>query len=69
MKLREYEGKYVKIKLKDGSEHEGRVTDFIFADDNNPRRNSIIVEKSDNNCAQLIELYEDDIQTVECQCT
>lgn len=68
MKLREYEGKFVKIKLKDGTEHEGKVTDFIFAEDNNPQKNSIIVDEVNIKHSQLIEFYEDDIQTVECQC-
>lgn len=67
MKLREFEGKFVKITLKDGTKHEGRVTDFIFAEDNNPQKNSIIVDESNNNGRQFIEFYEDDIETVECQ--
>ena len=64
MKLREFEGKFVKIRLKDGTEHEGRVTDFIFAEDNNPQNYSIIVEESNNNDGQFIEFYEDDIETI-----
>lgn len=38
MKLREFEGEFVKIKLKDGTKHEGIVTDFVFAEDNNPKK-------------------------------
>lgn len=64
MKLREFEGKFVKIRLKDGTEHEGRVMDFIFAEDNNPQKNSIIVDESNNNGGQFIEFYEDDIETI-----
>ena len=63
MKLRSYEGKKVVIELNDKKVYRGRVSDFIFAEDNNPPKNSIIVDASGHKFP--IEIYEDEIKSIE----
>lgn len=63
MKLRELEGKTVVVELNNNKSYEGKVIDFIFAEDNNPPKNSLLINTIDFD--NLIEVYEDDIKSIE----
>lgn len=63
MKLRSFEGKNIIVELNNKKVYIGKVTDFIFAEDNNPPKNSIIINARDHD--NLIEVYEDEIKAIE----
>ena len=57
MKLWEYEGKKVKVALKNGRIYTGEVVEYTSALDNTPEVASI--------CIGTTELYENEIETIE----
>lgn len=63
MNLRSYEGKNVVVELNNKKVYKGQVSDFIFAEDNNPPKNSIIVDAK--NYENPIEIYEDEIKLID----
>lgn len=63
MNLRSYEGKKVIIELLNKKIYRGKVLDFIYAEDNNPQKNSLII--SAKGYDYPIEVYEDEIKSIE----
>ncbi|WP_055079079.1 hypothetical protein [Lagierella massiliensis] len=63
MNLRKYEGENIIVELNNKKIYIGKVTDFIFAEDNNPQKNSIIIEA--RGCDNLVEIYEDDVKKID----
>lgn len=57
MKLIKYEGKEVKITIKNGESYSGKAMDYTPAEDNVPEKDSI--------CIGEIEFFESDIKSIE----
>lgn len=62
MVLTSYYNKKVKILDSDGIEHVGKVTDYIYPEDNESGKASIIIFSTNGD---YIEFYEDDIDKIE----
>jgi hypothetical protein len=60
MNLQSYEGEKVEIVAPYGS-FKGKVLDYIYADDNKPEKESIVVRVEDGH---LEEFYEDSIESI-----
>ena len=66
MKLIDYEGKKVKIVSIDGNVFEGRISDYVYPEDNEPEVESIIMECiSGIFRGKSVEFWEEDIETIE----
>lgn len=63
MKLIDYEGKRVKIIAMNGKKFEGKVTDYVYPEDNDPEIESIIIE--DILSGTAVEFPENDIKSIE----
>lgn len=63
MNLRGYEGKNVIVQTDKKKIYRGKARDFVFAEDNNPQKNSLIIDAVGYEFP--IEIYEDEIQSIE----
>ncbi|NLL91206.1 MAG: hypothetical protein GX222_02155 [Ruminococcaceae bacterium] len=63
MNLQEYEGKQVVIKTIDDEIFRGVVGDYMFAEDNNPPKESIIIDAI--GFSNPIEIFADEIKSIE----
>lgn len=63
MNLIEYEGKKVRILAMNGRLFEGKVTDYVYPEDNDPEVESIIID--DILSGNAVEFPEDDIKSIE----
>ena len=61
MKLVNFYGRNVTVILTDGSSVKGTVNDYIYPEDNENRKESIII---DTNSGEIIELYEHDMLSI-----
>ena len=61
MKLVNFYGRNVTVILTDGSSVKGIVNDYIYPEDNENRKESIII---DTNYGEIIELYEHDMLSI-----
>lgn len=61
MYLGHYDGKTVRIISTDGVKFEGFVNDYVFPDDNENEKESIILHCNDG---RWIEFYEADISSI-----
>lgn len=61
MKLVNFYGRNVTVILTDGSSVKGIVNDYIYPEDNENRKESIII---DTNSGEIIELYEHDMLSI-----
>lgn len=62
MNIREYYGKKVIISAKWKVKYAGLVTDYIYADDNEPEGESIVIDSMDGT---LQEFRPEDIESIE----
>lgn len=62
MKISQYEGKKVIITDIDEEVHYGKVTDYIYPEDNEPEGESIILENLEG---ELLEFRPEDIKKIE----
>ena len=60
MKLYEYEGKKVEIRLKEGETIKGKCLDFTKAINNDPEEDSIDIELD----GKVYEIYESEIEKI-----
>ena len=61
MKLVNFCGRNVTVILTDGSAVTGTVSDYVFPEDNENGKESIII---DTNSGEIIELYEHDMFSI-----
>lgn len=61
MKLVNFYGRNVTVILTDGSSVTGTVSDYVFPEDNENGKESIII---DTNSGEIIELYEHDMFSI-----
>ncbi len=61
MKLVNFYGRNVTVILTDGSSVKGIVNDYIYPEDNENMKESIII---DTNSGEIIELYEHDMLSI-----
>ena len=61
MNLKQYCGKKVKIVADNDKVFLGKVNDYIFPEDNESEKESIVVDTIEN---QAIEFYEDHIKEI-----
>ena len=65
MELKQYDGKHVRIVDIDGELFEGKVTDYIFPDDDDTEHESIIIDCTKGKLAgKSVEFWERDIQSI-----
>lgn len=61
MKLVNFYGRNVTVILTDGSSVKGIVNDYIYPEDNENMKESLII---DTNSGEIIELYEHDMLSI-----
>lgn len=62
MKLKSFYGKKIHIIDNEGNEFVGTINDYIFPEDNENHKESIIVDLENG---EAWEFYENDIKTIE----
>ena len=66
MKLIDFEGKRVKIVSVNNRMFEGRIADYIYAEDNNPEIESIVMDCEKGPLSGMaVEFREEDIKVIE----
>lgn len=63
MMLRNYQGKQIALTTIKGKSYRGKGLEFIFAEDNNPPKNSLIIRAV--GYEYPIEIYEDEVESIE----
>lgn len=61
MNLRKFEGKRVEIKTHENQLFVGMVGDYIYPEDNESGKESIVLDTKDGD---LVEFYEKDIKSI-----
>ena len=66
MKLMDYEGKRVRIVDVDNQIFEGRITDYIYAEDNEPEVEAIVMDCQKGPLrGKAVEFWEEHISVIE----
>ncbi len=63
MQLARYDGKNVVIETTNGQVFRGKIGDYVYPEDNENRKESIIIDAIDQ--PHPIELWESDIKTID----